>query len=180
MKINEAAEVLKSSVLEPLFTDLDKVEVEEKENLTVCRVEIKNPSDDTSPFTLLLLEDDTTQVLRILGVAQTKEMHLVARVAHVNHINTIGKLCWDPENGEVYVEIAALKQSESGMSPSNFETMAANAMAIFFNERAWFMKSEIEKLVEKKLVSRDQAQALMNSVVEPIKNEINPRLQQAM
>lgn len=180
MKIEEANEVIQSSCLAPLFLDLDKVTKEEKETRILLKLKFKSPFPTKEPPALVLIGDEGGLRFMIRNLSKTKDANLIARVAHVNHIVTVPKLCWDPEDGEVYVEWSFLTDDSREVSPLVFERIVAHMLQVYYGERRYFMIAELSGLVDKGIIDKSQAEALLKAVADKIDAEFLPPVMEVL
>ena len=174
MKIDEASEVLESSSLAPLFEDLKNPERKEKEGTVFIDLRIKNPFSSEEHASVLLVEYEKRVAFTIRNLTKSKEPNDLARIAHVNHMTNIPKLCWDPEDGEIYIEWTLLIDDNRPLTPEIFELVLAHVLGVFYEERRRFLAAELGKIVEKGLLSKDQAQGLFDQVGKTIETEYMP------
>ena len=180
MKMSDLGEVLQSSCLAPLFVDLDKLEKEEKEDVTVYKLEVANPFSDKEPVKLSIIEDDTRISIMVRGLAETKDPNLIARVAHVNHLVKIPKFSWDPDDGEVYAEWTLYLEDGGEVSPVVFERVTASILYVFYGERKYFLRSELQGLFDKGLISKEQAEAIIDQTAERLEKDFFPAIRDVL
>ena len=116
MTIKDLPEALQSSALAPLFLNLDDPNIEEKDEAKAVVVQLNLklllPDDDQTPR-LLLIETENTVSFRIPSITVSKDdMQCIGRVGHLNYMLTIGRMYWDPEDGEIGIDWVIRKTSE--------------------------------------------------------------------
>ena len=163
MQIEEMIETLQGSALTDIFTNLDTVEKEQKDEVSWFALEISHPFDDGSAF-LDLIQFQGSIVFKLRNLARaTNDLSLVARTAHVNHMTPMPKMCWDPEDGEIYLEWQLLG-TDPELSPVHLEKILASFLNIFFAERLYFLAA--------KLKAAELSDGILQQVFEPIKKRV--------
>ena len=163
MQIDEMIDTLQGSALAKLITNLDGVEKKEKDETSWYSLQIAHPFDE-KPAHLDLIQYPDSVVFRISHVAVAKsDLALVARVAHVNDVVPLPRLCWDPEDGEVYLDWM-FWGSDPDLSAVHLEKTVAHFLNVFFTERLYFFAA--------KLKAADLPEPVLRQVFEPIKEKV--------
>jgi len=176
MKLEDVAAVLQGSCLAPLFGNLDNVERTEKEEVVRYKLEVRHPFDN-KPVALDVLQVRNDVIFVIRGVATANEAGLVARVAHVNHMIRAPKACWDPEDGEVYLEWCVFGSEDADLSPIVFERIIANMLNVFYNERLYFLAMGLKKVDG---LPDEVKEQLVKSIHDKLTSEFLPPVAEVM
>ena len=169
MTITNLPEALQSSALAPLFLDIDKPDIKKTEDpdATIVRFKLKSllPIDDDKALKFILIENQNTIHLIIPHVAHSKEMEFVARVGHVNKMVNVGRVYWDPEDGEIGIDWVILKSDENAESVQTIEYVMACVIQIYATESLYFLTKNLEMA--------EIPQATIKPIIEAAKKEFN-------
>lgn len=176
MKLDDTAAVLQGSCLAPLFGNLENVGRTEKEGVVRYQLEVRHPFDN-KPAALEVLQAGSDLVFRIRRIAVADDAGLVARVAHVNHMTRAPKVCWDPQNGEVYLEWCVFGSDEADLSPIVFERIIAHMLSVFYNERLYFLATGLKKVDG---LPDEVKEQLVKSIHDKLTSEFLPPVVEAL
>ena len=175
MTVKDIAEALQSSALAPLFLNIESPDIEERDDpkATIVQLKLKSPlpSDGDKASKLIIIETDDHISVRIPAITQSKEAELIARVGHVNYMVKVGRMYWDPEDGEIGVDWVVKKSSAADLSAEAMEYTIACLIHIYSNETLYFLAKTLKGKVP---------EALLKPILESAQNEIKETFVPAM
>jgi len=167
MTVKDVAEALQSSALAPLFLNIEAPEIEERDEpkATVVRLKLRSPlpADDDKASKLVIVETDDHVSVRIPAITRSKDAEIIARVGHVNYMVKLGRMYWDPEDGEIGVDWVIRKSDSADLSPEALEYTIACLIEVYANETLYFLLKNLKDKVP---------EALLKPILESAQNEI--------
>ena len=177
MTVKDVPEALQSSALASLFLNLDDPETKEEtdKGVTAVRLKLKPMLPDQSPH-LLIIESEHKVSFRMPEITRSKnDVNCIGRVGHVNLAVSIGRLYWDPDDGEIGVDWVLRKGSGTVISPESIEYIIACLMEVYYSESLYFLNVKLHSSDVSKF-----AQPLMDAAKKEYKDTFEPAIHAAM
>jgi len=148
MTIKDLPEALQSSALAPMLLNLDDPKIEEKEEAQAVVEQLTlTPllaDDDHTPH-LVLVETEQDVSFRIPSITASKDdVQCIGRVGHLNYMLKIGRMYWDPEDGEIGIDWVVRKTSEDVLTPEAAEYIIACLMQVYAAESLYFLAAKLK------------------------------------
>ena len=179
MELIELIEILESSSLSSLFIDLNESKVKVEENYKKLNIQLDNPFANDEEIFLSLYEQGDKLRFFIFNLGVADDVNLIARVGHVNKMTTVPKMSWDPEDKSVHVEWMIFNDDNSP-TPIQLEWLLAKTMYVYYNEKLFFLSSELQKISKQGLMGKEKIDLILDTVIERLENDIFPILSDVM
>lgn len=179
MVLTSFLDALPSSQLASLFVGLGEAKVEAATRrdgapFQKVKLDLRSIVGDTGEAggKLVLMEDHEDIQFRIPGLAQSKDPEALARCGHINFEVRVGRLYWDPSDGEIGVDWTILKDPGNEPSLAVLERTVASLLQLYIGEGLYHLA---------KTLSAPQFRGIGSALLETAKNralqDMMPRVQ---
>jgi len=177
MTVKDIPEALQSSALASLFLNLEDPEIKEKGDKGIIGIELKLKDllPDHSPC-LQIVDREDEIILRMPEITKSKDdINCIGRVGHVNYGMIIGRMYWDPDDGEIGVDWVIRKTDGAEITPGLIEHIIACLMQVYYRESLYFLNVKIHSSDMSKL-----AQPLLEAAKKHYEDTFKPVIHAAM